>query len=724
MLRMRNVWVGVLTSLFITHGGVAEYQSGLPSPPEVWQSYEPDAGDFKEEIIKEETRGGIYYKESYISAYVNGEEVRVYCKYAVKAGAKKAPGLMDVHGWYGSPQISQDYLNDGWAVLAHGYAGYKFEGREHYTKYPEALSHGNMKGPLVYSHLSDRSSITAPEQTSDYIWYALQRRALSYLLAQKEVDSGRIGAKGYSYGGTTMWNMAMDPRVKAVVAYFGIGWLEYYRTNSVWMYNNPYQEPKKTPGQELYLSAIAPQAHVPYIRAATLWLNGSNDHHGGHERGCSTFKMFKPGVPWDFAIQARGHHNTDKLGDDCKLWLEKHVLGKEIFWPARPETEIKLAADGVPQLHLIPASVDDVIELKAYYSLKNPVSYGRVWRDAKAVRIGDVWTAKLPVLNVDDYVFAFANIRYRNNCVVSSDFEAVIPSTIGNAVATDQKAAFISDGTGQWSDVAPVEGVGGIKGFRPISNKWGTVSKQFADPKWQASKGSDLSFKFYCTQPQALTLSANGQFEFDLNITASDVWQTMTVNAEQLKHKKHGHSLADWSEVTDMRIAPKPEADITKVVFAKFKWVADRNADPEADDMGRYYLIPNMASQVNSFWRVMKDQSIEGKQKISVGGTTYDRGLGVHSDSHIVFPLEGKYDAFHVVPGPDDANRGLVEMKILVDGKEVFSSGKVSSRFYQAKVVEIPVTGAKLLTLVVTDGGDGNAGDHASWGDAYLTTAH
>jgi hypothetical protein len=33
--------------------------------------------------------------------------------------------------------------------------------------------------------------------------------------------------------------------------------------------------------------------------------------------------MFKPGVPWSFAIQARGHHNTEKLGDDCKLWLDQ-----------------------------------------------------------------------------------------------------------------------------------------------------------------------------------------------------------------------------------------------------------------------------------------------------------------------------------------------------------------------------------------------------------------
>jgi hypothetical protein len=86
-------------------------QSKHPTPPEVWKDYDPAAGDFKEEIISEETKDGIYYKDSYISAYVNGEEVRVYCKYAVKADAKNAPGLMNVHGWYAFPRLDMGLVN-------------------------------------------------------------------------------------------------------------------------------------------------------------------------------------------------------------------------------------------------------------------------------------------------------------------------------------------------------------------------------------------------------------------------------------------------------------------------------------------------------------------------------------------------------------------------------------------------------------------------------------
>ncbi|HML74346.1 MAG TPA: prolyl oligopeptidase family serine peptidase [Anaerohalosphaeraceae bacterium] len=545
----------------------------LLTPLDLWEDYNPDKGDFKEVIVSQTTRDGIYYRDSYISAYVLGEDVRVYCKYAVKADAKNAPGLLNVHGWMATANIDQDYVNDGWAEMSFDYCGEK-AGREHYTRYPVNMDHGRMEGKVIHSRMPDGKDITYPKQTSHYLWFAIQRRVLSYLLAQKEIDKTRIGAKGYSYGGTLMWNLGMDPRVKAIVAFFGIGWIEYYRNHSVWMYNVPYHEPPMTAGEKLFLATVESQAHAPYITAATLWLNGSNDHHGGHERGEQTFKMFKSGVPWSFAIQARGHHNTEKLGDDCKLWLEKYVLGKDIFWPDRPQSEIILDKDGVPELHVTPASPDQITELQMYYALKTPNNIARSWRDAAAVRQGNTWVAKLSVLNVNDYVFGYANIRYAANIVISSDFNAAIPSKLGNAIATDKPSNDLSEaGVGMWSDVAAVEGVGGVKGFRSLNKYNGTTSEQFSDPQWKAPKNARLSFKFYCTEPQKLTLVADNWYETELVITASDQWQQRVLPADALLHRDSKRPMEDWSNTASVQIKPKPGADITKVLFAEFKWI-------------------------------------------------------------------------------------------------------------------------------------------------------
>ena len=549
-----------------------------PTPPELWATYDPQTGDFREEIVREETKNGIYERASYISVPVLGEDIRVYCLYAVKAGAKRTPGLLNVHGWMGAPAIARDYVADGWAVMAFDYCG-KTGTRPHFTKYPERLKHGNMDrtvcGP-VNSQRLDGKPITDPRQTSDFIWYTIQRRVLTYLERQKEVDPTRLGAQGYSYGGTIMWNLGTDPRVKAIVAYFGIGYTEYYRNKQVWMYDGRTVDPPKTSGEEIYLTSIAPEAHVPSITAATLFLNGSNDHHGGHERGLESFKQFKPGVRWAYAIQARGHHDTDKIGHDAKLWLEKYVLGKDIAWPDHPRSALRLDAAGVPQLVVTPAEPERVKKVECFYAIKEPCSFTRSWRDAASVRQGDSWMASTPVMNVADYLFAYANITYDNTVVLSTAFNAAIPARLGNAKATDAASDDISSGSySAWSHIAELEGPGGIKAFRCTNNSRGATTEQLHDPKWKAPPGASLAFSFYCTEPQTILLSADphNRLVVELEIPASDTWQEMVVPAERLARTDTAPPMKDWSAAGMLRLLPKPGSDLTKILFADFRWV-------------------------------------------------------------------------------------------------------------------------------------------------------
>lgn len=564
-----------LTILIALLGHALTLVAAPLTPPELWKDYDPNQGEFNEEIIKQETKDGVLSRESYISAYVLGEEVRVYCKYGVKAGSTKAPGLLNVHGWMGAPNVEKNFVADGWAVMAHDYCGQTGD-RPHFTKYPAALKHGNMDSKVcgpVRSALLDGKDITDAKQTSDYIWYAIQLRVLSYVEQQPEVDRTRLGASGYSYGGTLMWHLGTDPRVKAVVAHFGIGYTEYWRSKQVWMYNVPYHEPPRSPGEQIYLAAIAPEAHVPHITAATLFLNGSNDHHGGHERGLESFKLFKPGVPWAFAIQARGHHDTEKIEHDTKFWLEKHVLGKDIAWPPQPESAIQLDAEGVPELILTPGWPDKVAKVEAFYALKTPSSFQRSWRDTAAVRQGDRWIAKMPVLNVDDYVFGYANITYDSTIVRSTRFEAVIPSKLGKARATDEPTRHISSsGYSSWTNIAELEGPKGIQAFRSTNGQRGSTTEQLQDPKWQAPPGASLRFKFYCTEPQTVIFTAGDYNSAEIEITASDTWQEMTLPAARFINRFSQKPLQDWSTIGKLHLQSKPGHDLTKVLFAGFHW--------------------------------------------------------------------------------------------------------------------------------------------------------
>ena len=133
----------LLTALLLAPQAALNAAEPFPTPAALWKDYDPDHGAFKEEIVKQETRDNIFSRDSYISAYVLGEEIRVYCRYKVKEGAAKAPGLLVVHGWMGAAEPDRKFVEDGWAVMAHDYCG-KTGTRPHFTKYPEKLRHGNM----------------------------------------------------------------------------------------------------------------------------------------------------------------------------------------------------------------------------------------------------------------------------------------------------------------------------------------------------------------------------------------------------------------------------------------------------------------------------------------------------------------------------------------------------------------------------------------------------
>ena len=110
------------------------------------------------------------------------------------------------------------------------------------------------------------------------------------------------------------------------------------------------------------------------------------------------------------------------------------------------------------------------------------------------------------------------------------------------------------------------------------------------------------------------------------------------------------------------------------------------------------------------------DQNCEGKP-LAMGDMTFDKGLGVHAPSNVRYTLDGSARRLVGIAGLDRAvkDRGLVEFKVLVDGEELFSSGPVSGDTLAPLDVLIP-PGASQLELVVTNGGNGKAFDHANWG--------
>jgi alpha-galactosidase len=107
---------------------------------------------------------------------------------------------------------------------------------------------------------------------------------------------------------------------------------------------------------------------------------------------------------------------------------------------------------------------------------------------------------------------------------------------------------------------------------------------------------------------------------------------------------------------------------------------------------------------------------------ITIGGVVYDKGLGVHAESAVEFYAGKACEKVTADVGVDDEKgaNGTVAFEIWADGTKVASTGVLTNAM-PAQPLTADVTGAEVIRLVVTDGGDGIDSDHADWAGAQLT---
>jgi NPCBM/NEW2 domain/PA14 domain/Glycosyl hydrolases family 39 len=108
---------------------------------------------------------------------------------------------------------------------------------------------------------------------------------------------------------------------------------------------------------------------------------------------------------------------------------------------------------------------------------------------------------------------------------------------------------------------------------------------------------------------------------------------------------------------------------------------------------------------------------------ITLNGKTYSKGLGVHSDSELVYRLDGQYNEFRADIGIDDevGSYGAVVFQIFADGQKLFDSGLMKGDS-ATQQVRVNLAGRKELRLVVTQGDDTMFCDHADWANALLVS--
>ena len=148
---------------------------------------------------------------------------------------------------------------------------------------------------------------------------------------------------------------------------------------------------------------------------------------------------------------------------------------------------------------------------------------------------------------------------------------------------------------------------------------------------------------------------------------------------------------------------------------------ATSSQSPQYAEESRYLSDMEWQS-VETFWgQAGRDVSCEGNP-IRVGGQTYEKGLGLHADSEVVYDLGGKYSRFQAVAGIDNevgGNEGDAVFQVFADEKLIYEK---NLRTGESDRVDLSVSGVDQLKLVTTQNGR-DSNDHTDWADAKVLGA-
>lgn len=134
--------------------------------------------------------------------------------------------------------------------------------------------------------------------------------------------------------------------------------------------------------------------------------------------------------------------------------------------------------------------------------------------------------------------------------------------------------------------------------------------------------------------------------------------------------------------------------------------------------------LPTMSGQhtpmLSLDWPFVEDANVLGR-RMRIGGREFERGLGVRSESSLMFELAGQYREFVSFLGVDDVGGSLsdVTAEIRVDGRTAYRKEGLH-RGQLVGPVRIDVRGAGRIELAALFGENGSIQDCFDWAGAGL----
>jgi hypothetical protein len=559
---------------------------------QLWEGFDPRREALNVERCKEWTLDGVVCQVVRIDiGSFKGQRSKLALLYAFPKGARKLPGLMQIHGggqsanldacvadalrgytsisinWGGNPlnlgrsKISYDGPNTDWGALDA-------------THVPQRQKVNHFAGSIAPDAFA-LDPVDSPRNSNWFLVLIAARRALTFLEQQPEVDSGRLGVYGHSMGGKLTTDLAgIDPRIKAAVPSCG-GSGDIPGTLS-----SPPPGTQVSEASPLLLATISDNAYIPRIHCPVLWLSPTNDFHAHIGNMAWTWREVPDSLLRLSIAPHLNHRHTDDHALTQHLWFEQHLKGA---WVAPATPPIRFSCDqgtGVPRITVLPDATVPIARVQVYYST-DPHELTRFWRSAPTIRSGTEWTADCPLLSLQQPFFAYANVsyetpaRYRDiahppgsgNSPVFTFSSRLLVQTPQQLVAAGAKATdvaherMIDEGLREWQDWYRLNW--GNPGL------WVACTRKLKDARWLGPEGGMLSFDVRPTRDCTLVVTVfinewgafpgrNGIYHALRPLRGSAEWQTVSVSLADLRSadERTPEPLTSWQTVTQLQLSP------------------------------------------------------------------------------------------------------------------------------------------------------------------------
>jgi PhoPQ-activated pathogenicity-related protein len=232
-------------------------------------------------------------------------------------------------------------------------------------------------------------------------------RAHSLIRSFPEVDAGRTGITGISWGGyLTCITAGVDDRFKVAVPVYGCGFLH---EDSAWLDVFAKMPPAD---RQLWIDNYDPMQYLPGCRMPTLFVNGTNDFAYPLDSYRKSYSLVRGPRTLCVTVKMPHSHPAGWAPKEIGLFVDSVLAG------GKPLAQFERASRSGPKVSAAFKAAVPIKEAQLHYTTDTGVWAKRNWTSVPARVDGHTVTAELPA---DKGVVYFLTIKDERGAVVSTE---------------------------------------------------------------------------------------------------------------------------------------------------------------------------------------------------------------------------------------------------------------------------------------------------------------